>query len=85
MNGEYTAVISAPCNTLNAAVSVTANTITVDTGNVAMTAMACEEPTASMDEWMHSFIAKPIDYTWDGETLAMSNDQGSLTFNRATD
>lgn len=85
MNGDYTAVISAPCNTLNAAVSVTADTITVDTDNVAMTAMACEEPIASMDEWVHSFIAEPINYTWDGETLAMSNDQGGLTFNRVAD
>jgi hypothetical protein len=85
MNNEYTAVIIPPCTALNAPVSVTSDTITVDTDQVIISAKHCEGPEASRDAWVESFIEKPIDYTWDGETLDMSNGHDSLTFTRIAD
>lgn len=83
MNDEYTAVIIPPCTTLNAPVSVTSDNITVDTDQDIRSANGCEEPEASMDAWVLSFIDEAIAYTWDGKTLVMSNERGSLTFTRA--
>ena len=85
MNNEYTAVISAPCNTMTAPVSITSDMITVDAGRMISTEKGCFEPQASMDAWVSSFIGEPVDYTWDGETLAMTNELGNLTFGRAAD
>ena len=85
MNSEYTAVINAPCNTLTAPVSVTSDKITIDAGRMISTEIGCFEPEASMDAWVSSFIGQPIDYTWDGETLAMASELGNLTFVRAAD
>jgi hypothetical protein len=85
MNNEYTAVIIPPCTALNIPVSVSSDTITVDTGQVVRSAKGCDEPEASMDAWVESFIEEPIDYTWDGETLVMSNARGNLAFMRVAD
>jgi heat shock protein HslJ len=85
MNNGYAAVISAPCNTLTAPVRVTSDKITIDAGRAVMTEIGCFEPVVSMDAWVLSFIGEPIDYTWDGDTLAMANESGNLNFVRASD
>jgi hypothetical protein len=82
-NGEYSAVISPPCATIQAPVEVTSTEIRVDMNRAAIAAIACEEPLAGMDRWVHTFIGETINYTWDGDELRMTNDNGNLTFERA--
>jgi hypothetical protein len=82
-NGEYTAVISPPCATVQAPAEMTSTEIRVDMNRAAIAAIACEEPLARMDKWVHTFIGETISYTWDGDELTMTNDNGSLTFERA--
>lgn len=82
-NGEYTALIGPPCGMIQAPVEVTSTKIRVDMNQAEIAAVACEEPLASMDRWVHTFISEPINYTWDDDVLTMTNDNGSLTFERA--
>lgn len=83
-NGEYTAVIGPPCAMIQAPVEVTATEIRVDMNRAAIAAVACDEPRNSMDRWVHTFINEPINYTWDDDMLTMTNDYGSLTFQRTS-
>lgn len=48
----------------------------------AIAAVGCDEPRHRMDEWVHMFIGEPISYIWDEDVLTMTNDHGSLTFQR---
>lgn len=81
-NGEDTVMIGPPCGAIQAAAEVTSTEICVDMNRAAIAAIACEEPVASMDRWVHTFISEPITYTWDDDVLTMTNDNGTLTFQR---
>lgn len=82
-NGEDTVMIGPPCGAIQAQADVTSTEIRVDMNRAAIAAIACEEPVASMDRWVHTFIGEPITYTWDEDVLTMTNNNGSLTFRRA--
>lgn len=84
IDGRYTAVISPPCATIKAPVNVTSEEILVNVNRAGIAAITCNERTMSMDTWVKNLIAQPLDYTWDGETLTMGNEGGSLTFDRTS-
>lgn len=84
-DGRYIAVITPPCAMISAPVNVTPDEIVVNMDRAGIAAITCNETTASMDAWVRSLVAQPLNYTWDDETLTLMNESGSLTFNRASD
>ncbi len=80
--GEGTAFIRPPCSGLQAPVTVTEDKVVVDTRRMSIEAKYCGPPVGDYDLWLHHLIERPLSYSWDGETLVLSNDRGSLTFER---
>jgi hypothetical protein len=84
-DGRYIAVISPPCATINAPAHVTADEITVNMNRAGIADITCNGRTASIDAFVRTLIAQPLSYTWDGETLTLTNETGSLTIDRTSD
>lgn len=83
-DGRYTAVITPPCAMITAPVHVTADEIIVNMDRAGLADIACDERTASMYAWVRTLITQPLSYTWNGETLTLVNETGSLTFDRTS-
>ena len=43
---------------------------------------APDDSRTAMDEWVRSFLAEPLEYSLDGETLVLVRGTSSLTFER---
>jgi hypothetical protein len=84
-DGRYIAVITPPCAMINAPVNVTSDEIVANMDRAGIAAVACNEPTASIAAFVRTLIVQPLSYTWDGETLTLTNETGSLTFDRTSD
>ena len=79
VGAEHTVKVGSPCGGFEAAAAVTAKEIIIDTSRMSIQAMYCEPPVGDYDRWLHELIGQPLSYTWDGETLILVNERGSLT------
>lgn len=82
MPGEDTVSIGAPCSPMSAPIRITSEELVVETRRMSIAAIACSPPVNEYDLWLLDFLSAPLGYTWDGRTLVMTNDRGSLTFQR---
>ncbi len=80
--GEGTAFIQPPCSGIQAPVKVTEDKVVIDTRRMSIEAQYCGPPVGDYDLWLHHLIERPLSYSWDGRTLILNNDRGSLTFER---
>ncbi|WP_105030732.1 hypothetical protein [Arthrobacter ruber] len=72
-------VVGTPCVGFEAAVTVTEEQIVLDRSKMQVAAIFCEPPRSDYDRWVHRFTELPLNYSWDEETLTISNKRGSLT------
>lgn len=82
VDGVYSAVVGRPCAPLNAPVTLEAESIVVDMDRATIADVVCDDSRAAMDEWVRSFLAEPLEYSLDGETLVLERGASSLTFER---
>lgn len=82
VGGDYSAVVGPPCAPINAPVTLTEDTIVPDMDRAQIAAIACDDDRAAMDEWVLDFMAEPLQYSLDGETLILERGESSLTFER---
>jgi heat shock protein HslJ len=76
---EHSVKVGSPCGGFEAAATVSDEEIIVDTSRMSIQAVYCEPPVGDYDRWLHSFIERSLAYTWNGATLTLANDRGSLT------
>jgi hypothetical protein len=82
VDGVYSAVVGPPCAPVNAPVTLERESIVVDMDRATIADVACDGSRAAMDQWVRSFLAEPLDYSLDGETLRLERGGSSLTFER---
>lgn len=78
-DGKQVVAVVTPCGGFQAGVAVTESQISVDTQNMAISAIHCPPPLGDWDRWVHQLIQEPLQYEWDGKNLMLTNTLGSLT------
>jgi heat shock protein HslJ len=75
-NGTWTIGVGTPCNSLGVDVTVEGNQLIP--GNIIATAMACQGPEGSYENWTHELFKQSVTWELAGESLVLRNSHGTV-------
>lgn len=75
-NGTWTIGVGTPCNSMGVSVTVQGNQLIP--GDIVSTAMACQGPEGSYENWTHELFKQTVIWELAGESLVLRNGHGTV-------
>ena len=76
--GSVLVSLTTPCNPISAPVSISSETLTIDSSGMTVGAKGCNGPENGMETAAVSFMQSQVNYTSQGSLLLLENSTGSI-------
>ena len=76
VNGSWTIGVGTPCNSMGVEVTIQGNQLIP--GDIITTAMACQGPESSYEDWARQLFKQAVTWELGGESLVLRNSHGTV-------